>query len=76
MKIINCQTLGHMCEVMLDGEPVFLIRGQDKLAPEVIAYYLELAKKEEARNTGRVTDVLKAVNVWQDKFPKKVKLPD
>lgn len=76
MKVINCQTLGEVCECMLDGEPVFLIRAQDKLAVEVISTYLETARQEKARNLGRVRDVLAKVVMWQSQNANKVKIPD
>jgi len=30
MKKIDCLSLGTMCEVLLDGEPVFILRAQGR----------------------------------------------
>lgn len=76
MKIINSQTLGDMCEYMLDGEPVFLIRAQDKVALKVIDSYLIFAFDEKATNLGRVRDMKSRIRKWQEDNPNRVKVPD
>ena len=76
MKVINCQTLGDMCEFMLDGEPVFLIRAQDSIAKIIIATYLSYTTRDGGKNTGRVKQQLEKVEKWQKDNPHKVKLPD
>lgn len=76
MKIVNCISLGEMCEAALDGEPVFIIRAKDKLAIEAVEHYLSLAVDNGCVNTGRSRSVLYNMNVWREKHPNKVKLPD
>lgn len=76
MKVINCQTLGEVCEHMLDGEPVFLIRAQDSLSVKAIQDYLDTARRHGAKNTGRSTEKLERFVKWQKENPNKVKLPD
>lgn len=76
MKVINCQTLGDMCTFMLDEEPVFLIRAQDKCAREVISNYLAVTRSVGGRNSLRVEQQLDRITKWQQEHPLKVKLPD
>lgn len=76
MKVINCQTLGDMCEFMLDGEPVFLIRAQDKFAAEIVADYYVKSQTRGGKNTGRVKQQLDKITEWQKANEFKVKLPD
>lgn len=61
-----------------DDEPVFVIRGKDKLAPEGIMAY-----EQEADGGGASEEFLAAVReeavraeVWQADHPDKVKMPD
>lgn len=76
MKIINCQTLGEMCEFMLDGEPVFLIRAQDQFAAEIVADYHVKSSTRGGKNTSRVKQQLDKIHAWQQANSHKVKLPD
>lgn len=77
MKVINCLTLGEVCETLLDGEPVFIIRAKDKLANDVIAHYYTLAFHEDAAtNVGRVASAMQRFKVWQEANPNKMKFPD
>lgn len=76
MKIINCISLGEMCEAVLDGEPVFIIRAQDALAMDVVSTYLKLASERNAKNTGRVSYQLTRIHDWQEAHPKRIKVPD
>jgi hypothetical protein len=76
MKIINCQTLGELCEFMLDGEPVFLIRAQDSIAITAVNEYLKFSQRDGGRNTMRTETQLERMREWQKANPKKVKLPD
>lgn len=65
-----------MCEHMLDGEPVFLIRAQDKVAIEAVNAYLSFAFDVKANNLGRVRDLRDRIRDWQEANPKRVKVPD
>lgn len=76
MKIINCQTLGEMCEFLLDGEPVFVIRAQDKAAPEAVKAYVRISSKIGGRNIIRSSEFVDRIIEWQKNNPKKVKVPD
>lgn len=76
MKVLNCQLLGEMCEFLLDGEPVFIIRAQDKVAMDALVSYHEKSKALGGRNLGRVQAVLNRMLGWQKQHPNRVKLPD
>lgn len=61
-----------------DDEPVFIIRGQDSLAAETIAYWLELAKRDGV-NAGkliRAREHRDAIEEFQGRHPERVKVPD
>lgn len=76
MKVLNCQSLGDICKLMLDGEPVFLIRAQDKLALETLSNYFLKARESKAANIGRVARIVEDMKKWQEENPGKVRLPD
>lgn len=76
MKVLNCQSLGDICKAMLDGEPVFLIRAQDKLALPIVKQYFELAKENKSMNMSRVLRIIENIQDWQEENPGKVRLPD
>jgi len=65
-----------MCEHMLDGEPVFLIRAQDILALEIVEKYYNLADVNKTRNLGRVRSVMKKMQEWRNENRDRVKVPD
>jgi hypothetical protein len=76
MKIVNCLSLGEMCEAGLDGEPVFLIRAKDKLALTTVKYYLQQAIDYNGKNLTRVRTVIAKMEKWEKENPGKMKLPD
>jgi hypothetical protein len=76
MKVINCQTLGDLCEFMLDGEPVFLIRAHDIAAEPAIKQYIEESTTLGGRNIGRSIDQLTRIRKWQKENPHKVRVAD
>ncbi len=76
MKIINCQTLGELCEYMLDGEPVFLIRSQDISALEAVSEYIRISSINGGKNIIRAHDQLSKIKEWRDSNPKKVRVAD
>ena len=53
MKVLNCMTLGEMCEAALDGEPVFIIRAQDKAAAAAVYAYIEASKNGRRKEFGQ-----------------------
>jgi hypothetical protein len=73
MKIINCQTLGELCEFMLDGEPVFIIRAQDQAALDAVEHYKQDSKLYGGQNMGRVEAAWIRMKEWRDKNPYKIK---
>lgn len=76
MKIINAASLTELCEYMLDGEPVFIIRAQDKLAVEAVKQYIELSQREGGKNLGRCAEHLNRMAEWRSAHPYRIKLPD
>lgn len=61
-----------------EDEPVFLLRGQDTVAPQVVAFWCE-----QAVQAGAAPDIIKAAKGqvkamidWQMKNHSKVKIPD
>jgi hypothetical protein len=77
-KLVNIDSkfLDSLNTFLLDGEPTFTIRAQDKLAVEAVSMYLNAAKESGAHNLGRVKDVLDKIIMWQARNEKRVKLPD
>lgn len=73
-----------------DGEPWFLIRGQDVLAPEAVESYIELLRREGETRSAYAADksgtlkrsaeelegFVEQIRHWQSKNRDKVKLPD
>lgn len=59
-----------------EHEPVFLLRGQDKLMIPMLNYYKRIAKKAGVRPDmiEAIDKQIRRVEVWQDDV--KVKLPD
>ncbi len=50
-----------------DDEPLFLFRAQDKLLPQVLAYYRKLRVKAGTlpENLTRMDEQIKAIKAWQ-----------
>ena len=76
MKIINCQTLGELCEFMLDREPCFLLRAQDMFSVPAVQFYMKHAEKNGGKNTIRTKDQLDKMVAWRTNNLLKVKIPD
>lgn len=76
MKVLNCVTLGQMCEAALDGEPVFIIRAQDKAAAAAVYAYIEASKTVGGTNLGRSNDQRARIIEWQNKNPDRVRAAD
>lgn len=61
-----------------DDEPIFVIRGQDKLAPEIVQAWIEAAVMEGVR-TDKIVSAhryLHDIVVYQKDHPDLVKVPD
>jgi len=76
MKIINCQTLSELCEFLLDGEPCFVFRAQDKVSVPGLEAYAALIHNAQAKNQIRTHEDIKRFVDWQSANPKRVKVPD
>jgi hypothetical protein len=61
-----------------EDEPVFLLRGKDKLVPRLLEYY-EMMCKAQGANEGQQESVIRAaeeIRRWQGEHYDSVKLPD
>lgn len=76
MKVINCRTLGELCEHMLDGEPVFIFRAQDQCSVKALHEYLRIIQEDGGKNTIRTEEDIQRFIAWRDTHPSRVKLPD
>jgi hypothetical protein len=76
MKTINCKSLSDVCELLLDGEPVFIIRAQDAAAVTGIKANIEESKRTGAQNIIRAEAQLARIIAWQKKNGKKVRAAD
>jgi hypothetical protein len=76
MKILNCQLLGEMCEFLLEGEPVFVIRAQDKAASGALTGYLAESLRLGGRNLNRTKACQARIEKWQLENPNRVKPAD
>jgi hypothetical protein len=74
----NCHNLGELCQQLLDGEPVFILRAQDKLSLQKIKDYKSNASKNKASKTvlARVKQAIDEFSNWRKNNKEKVKLPD
>lgn len=61
-----------------DDEPVFILRGKDKLAMQVVKVWMDLAR-EAGVNQGkmiRVREHFEAMERFSDEHPDRMKIPD
>jgi hypothetical protein len=73
----NCHTLGDICQQLLNGEPVFIIRAQDKLSVDAISGYKSLVWKKNIRNiVKRINDSIREFREWRKNNKNRVRLPD
>jgi hypothetical protein len=73
----NVQHLTRICEAMLPaGEPVFIIRAQDRVAVRAIEEYLVLAGAHQSKNLSRARKQRDRVGKWQEQYPHRVKVAD
>lgn len=68
--------LTRLCEYLLDGEPVFIIRAQDAFAPEAVQDYFIRSRNNGGLNTIRSEEKCKKIEQWQKEHPERVKIPD
>jgi hypothetical protein len=61
-----------------EDEPVFVLRGADRLSPRVIRYWIDRAKMRgvSEEKIEEVRELLTELEKWQTENPDKVKLPD
>lgn len=76
MKVINCLTLGEICEAALDGEPVFVLRAKDKAILETLEYYRDTSTKLGGKNAYRVNKAIARIVLWQKENVSKMKVAD
>ena len=59
-------------------EPLFLLRGKDKLAPATIDNYQSLVqtRSNNVRHAQAAFDAAKNMREWQHSHPERVKIPD
>ena len=74
----NCEKLGRFCSIVLDGEPVFIIRARDKFATNIVKEYLNTTKENKVSKTviDRVTTALQSINKWRKENRSQIKIPD
>ena len=69
---------GQCCVAKYPGEPTFTVVGRDKLAPKIVAGWINLAWEHRVP-ADKVIDAqekLRLFEKWQHDNPDKVKLPD
>ena len=76
MKKLDCELLGRLCEFLLDGEPVFVIRAQDVAAGNAIADYIATSRDHGGKNLGRAQSHLERVVEWQKENLTRVRAAD
>jgi len=76
MRKLDCTLLSEMGTYLLEGEPVFVLRAQDRLAMDVLHEYLKLGQAMGAKNMGRVRAVHTRFAQWRDANPGRMKVPD
>jgi hypothetical protein len=74
----NCENLGELCQQLLDGEPVFILRSKDKLMTETTRTYKSLAITAKVKKSfiTSLTAKFKEINEWRKNNKDKIKLPD
>ena len=73
---VNIHVLTKLCEYLLDGEPVFIIRAQDAAAVFSVDRYIEESDKEGGINLGRAREHRERIDKWQKANPTRVKPAD
>jgi hypothetical protein len=76
MKKVDCQVIGQIAEMLLDGEPVFLLRAQDVAAVPTLDHYLHESKKVDGQNQLRAHAQLQRFKAWQLQHKERVRAAD
>jgi hypothetical protein len=79
MGILMKDMRGMLADAERHGEPVFILRAKDILAPRVIENYLDMVILHSTDNiefTDQIHDVIDAMKQWQKANPLRVKFPD
>lgn len=76
LQKIDVVFLNVLCKFLLGGEPVFIMRAQDKLTMDRVRDYQKAAIAVGATNTGRVQTSIDNITEWQKNNPDKMKFPD
>lgn len=72
----NIHQLSKLCEFLLDGEPVFIIRAQDMAATAAVENYIDRSREMGGRNLSRSQTHLKKIEQWRKENPKRLKPAD
>ena len=72
----NVHMLTKLCEYLLDGEPVFIIRAQDAAACPGVDGYIRASRVAGGKNLIRSEEHLARIDTWQRDNPKRIKAAD
>lgn len=61
----NVHQLTKLCEFLLNGKPVFIIRAQDVAAFDSITGYMEVSRRLGGKNISRSTKKREEIKQWQ-----------
>ena len=76
MKKVDCQVIGQIAEMLLDGEPVFLLRAQDAAAVGTLEVYLTLSEAAGGQNQIRAHAQMQRFKAWQLQHKERVRAAD
>jgi len=76
MKKVDCQVIGQIAEMLLDGEPVFLLRAQDVASVPTLLRYLEESAKAGGTNQIRCHAQMQRFKAWQLQHKDRVRAAD
>ncbi len=72
----NVHLLTKLCEYLLDGEPIFIIRAQDLAAVNAVREYIKESGQMGGRNLIRCETHRQRIEAWQQANPNRVKAAD
>lgn len=72
----NVHMLTKLCEYLLDGEPVFIIRAQDLAAVPAVRGYIEESCVVGGKNLIRCEEHYQRMSAWQQENHKRIKAAD
>ena len=76
MKKVDCQVVGQIAEMLLDGEPVFLLRAQDAASVSTLEYYLQESENMGGQNQIRAHAQMQRFKAWQLQHKERVRAAD